>query len=80
MNIHSEEFAQLQRERMRKTKPWLKTKGAITPEGKARSKMNALKKDPVLHELEKEYQVLMKSCKGVRQTILGSINISKDEN
>ncbi len=60
MNIHSKEYAQMQRERIHKTKPWLKTKGAITPEGKAISKMNALKTSPELHQLMKDYKHLMK--------------------
>jgi len=63
MNIHSPEFAQMQRERIYKTKPWLKTKGAITPEGKAKVKMNALKQDPAIHQLFKEYIQLRKAQK-----------------
>ena len=31
------------RERILRTKPWLKTKGAITPEGKRRCSQNSLK-------------------------------------
>ncbi len=63
MNIHSPEFAKMQRERIYKTKPWLKTKGAVTPEGKAKVKMNALKQDPAIHQLFKEYKQLMKEQK-----------------
>jgi len=61
----------MQRERIHKTKPWLKTKGAITPEGKAISKMNALKISPELHFLIGEYKQLMKQQKEIQQTIRG---------
>ena len=39
----SEERRKAQAERMRALKPWKKTKGPATPEGKKRSSMNALK-------------------------------------
>ncbi|RRS32306.1 MAG: hypothetical protein P794_01500 [Epsilonproteobacteria bacterium (ex Lamellibrachia satsuma)] len=71
MKTSSEEFKQMQRERIHKTKPWLKTKGAITPEGKAISKMNALKISPELHFLIGEYKQLMKQQKEIQQTIRG---------
>ncbi len=76
MNIHSPEFAQMQRERIYKTKPWLKTKGAVTPEGKAKVKMNALKQDPAIHQLFKEYRQLMKEQKEFYSTIATHTNIS----
>jgi len=69
MNIHSKEYAQLQRERIHKTKPWLKTKGAITPEGKAKVKMNALKISPELHQLMKDYRMLMNQQKELDEVI-----------
>lgn len=69
MNIHSKEYAQIQRERIHKTKPWLKTKGATTPEGKAISKMNALKTSPELHQLMKDYRMLMNQQKELDEVI-----------
>ncbi len=39
----SEESRQKLREQIHITKPWLKAKGAVTPEGKMRSSQNALK-------------------------------------
>ncbi|WP_415405877.1 hypothetical protein ACLHDG_08920 [Sulfurovum sp. CS9] len=69
MNIHSKEYAQMQRERIHKTKPWLKTKGAITPEGKAISKMNALKTSPELHQLMNDYRMLMNQQKELDEVI-----------
>ena len=65
----SEEFKQLQRERIMKTKPWLKTKGAVTPEGKAKVKMNALKTDPNLHQLLKDYKQLIKIQGQLREQV-----------
>ena len=66
----SKEFKQLQRERIIKTKPWLKTKGAITPEGKAISKMNALKTSPELHQIMKDYKQLIKQQKMMEEMIV----------
>ena len=60
MKQSSPEYAQMQRERIRKTKPWLKSTGAKTIEGKNISKMNALKSNPEVHELMKWYKRLMK--------------------
>ena len=60
MKISSPEYAQMQRERIRKTKPWLKSTGARTKEGKNTSKMNALKISPELNAINKKYAFLMK--------------------
>ena len=65
----SKEFKQLQRERIMKSKPWLKTKGAITHEGKAISKMNALKTSPELHQLMKDYKMLINQQKELDEVI-----------
>ncbi|MGB5964663.1 MAG: hypothetical protein WBG65_03915 [Sulfurimonadaceae bacterium] len=72
MTTSSQEFKQMQRDRIMKTKPWLKTKGAVTPEGKAKVKMNALKTDPKLHALLKECNLLMKQQKEIAMTICNS--------
>ncbi len=49
----------MQRERIYKTKPWLKSTGPKTTQGKERSKMNALKISPELHDVLKAYKQLM---------------------
>ena len=69
MKTSSQEFRQMQRERIMKTKPWLKTKGPVTPEGKEKSKMNALKISPELHALMTEYKQLMAQQKEICKTI-----------
>ena len=67
MKIDSQEYAQMQRDRINKTKPWLKTKGPKTPKGKARSKMNALKIDPELHRMIKEYKYLIRQQNAIQK-------------
>ncbi|WP_415406932.1 hypothetical protein ACLHDG_14390 [Sulfurovum sp. CS9] len=52
-----------------KRKPWLKSTGAKTAEGKERSKMDALKCDPQLHVLLKEMNYIMKQQKEIFSTI-----------
>jgi len=69
MKTNSLEFRQMQRERIMITKPWLKSTGAKTAEGKAISKMNALKISPELHALIKEMNHLMKQQKEICNTI-----------
>jgi hypothetical protein len=69
MKTNSLEFKQMQRELIIKTKPWLKTKGPVTPEGKEISKMNALKVSPELHSLMAEYKHLMVQQKEMYNTI-----------
>ena len=66
----SKEFKQLQHERIMKTKPWLKTKGAITPEGKAKVKMNALKTSPEINQIMKDYKQLIKQKKMMEEMII----------
>ena len=62
----------MQQDRIMKTKPWLKTKGAVTPEGKAKVKMNALKMNPNIHALLKECNLLMKQQKEIEMSICNS--------
>ncbi len=65
MKKNSKEFKQMQRKRIERTKPWLKSTGPKTIEGKEVSKMNALKTSPRLHALIKEYSQLMKQQKEI---------------
>ena len=74
MPINTPKQKQLQRERINRVKPWLKSTGAKTPEGKSISKMNALKTSPELHRLFKEYKELMKQQKELSNLI---VNISQ---
>ena len=69
MKTNSPEFRQMQRERIQRVKPWLKSTGAKTVEGKERSKMNALKISLKLHSLIREYKQLMEQQKEVCNTI-----------
>ncbi len=75
MPINTPKQRQLQSERIRRVKPWLKSTGAKTPEGKKIVSMNALKKDPYLHKLEKEYRALMRAGREVREVIADQIII-----
>ncbi len=70
MKINSFEYSQMQKERIHKTKPWLKSTGATTLEGKEKSKMNALKCDLHIHLLLKESRELFKQSKELHKTIL----------
>ena len=65
-----DESRQRQREEIMKRKPWIKSTGPKTAEGKARSKMNALKISPELHTLIKEFELLMKEQKVLQNIIL----------
>ncbi len=69
MKTNSPEYRHMQRIRIYKTKPWLKSTGAKTAEGKERSKMNALKTSHKLHSLLKEYKQLMEQQKEIFGTI-----------
>lgn len=65
MKKNSSTFRQMQRERIMRTRPWEKSTGAKTPEGKERSKMNALKINPHLYSLIKELKDIMKQNRDV---------------
>ena len=65
-----DESRQRQREEIMKRTPWIKSTGPKTDEGKARSKMNALKISPELHALIKEFELLMKEQKILQNIIL----------
>ena len=70
MKKSSKEFRLLQRDRILKNKPWLKSTGARTVQGREKSKMNALKSNPEFHQLMKEAQELFKRQREVHKTIL----------
>ena len=69
MKKDSPEFRQMQRERIMKNRPWEKSTGAKTPEGKERSKMNALKMNPYLYSLIKELNGITKQNRAVNQKV-----------
>ena len=60
MKTNSPEFKKMQRDRIYETKPWLKSTGAKTVLGKEKSKMNALRTDPKIYALFKEFDRLIK--------------------
>jgi hypothetical protein len=70
MKINSCEYSQMQRERIYRTKPWLKSTGAKTTKGKAKSKMNALKISPILNKLMKQSRELFKMQKELHSTLV----------
>ena len=64
--MYTEERRQKDRERILKHKPWEKTKGAITPEGKKKVSMNAYKHgrySKAMLEIEKLERELKKKLK-----------------
>ena len=69
MKKSSDEFRQMQRDRIFKIKPWEKSTGAKTVEGKNISKLNALKSDPTIYALFKRYELLMKQQKEISNLI-----------
>ena len=69
MKKNSEEFRLMQRDRILKVQPWLKSTGAKTHQGKEKSKMNALKTSFELHKLIKKYERLMRQQKEIQQIV-----------
>ena len=69
MKINSFDYSQMQRERIYKTKPWLKSTGARTLKGREKSKMNALKISPMLNELIKQSREIFKMQKELHRTL-----------
>ena len=69
MQKSSQQFKQIQRERICRTKPWGKSTGAKTVEGQNISKMNALKTDPETYALIKKFERLMKQQKELSNLI-----------
>jgi len=59
----NDEAKQKAREEIYKHKPWQKSTGAKTKEGKEISKMNALKSNYILYCLQKELNELLQSQK-----------------
>jgi len=60
MKKSSDEFKQLQRDRIRNIKPWLKSTGAKTIDGKKKSSMNARGKNYELNQLVKNYKKIFR--------------------
>jgi hypothetical protein len=73
MKKNSLKFKKLQRERILKNKPWLKSTGARTKRGKDVSKMNALKTNHELHLLIKEFNNLMRQQKDISLSLDSTI-------
>ena len=73
--LGSQEYRDMQRERIYKTKPWEKSTGATTPEGKAISKMNGVK-DKKTFFLIKEYERLMKQQKVLNDMVSQNIKFT----
>lgn len=69
MPINTPKQRQLQKERINRVKPWLKSTGPKTVTGKKKSKLNALKIDVELYFLIKEYQILMIQQKKIFNTV-----------
>ncbi len=69
MKRNSEEFKQMQRKRILRVKPWLKSTGAKTIKGKEISKMNALKTDLKTYTLFKVFERMMKQQKEIYNII-----------
>lgn len=67
MKKSSEEFKQMQRERIMTVRPWLHSTGAKTARGKERSKMNALKMSSKLYALIKEIREFTKQNKATNR-------------
>lgn len=70
MKKNSAEFRQMQRERIIKVRPWLKSTGAKTIQGKEYSKMNALKMSPSLYSLIKDFNEVSAQSKAINYKVL----------
>ena len=70
MKKSSEEFKQLQRDRINKTKPWIQSTGPKTPQGKKKSSVNARKGDFEVNRLIKMYRNIMKNQKELQNMIM----------
>jgi len=72
----NDEARQAAREEIMKNKPWLKSTGAKTAAGKAKSKMNALKISPEFHSLIKEMNSLMRQQKEIFNAISNTTSVT----
>ncbi len=68
MPINTPKQRRLQSERINRVKPWLKSTGPKTAEGKAKASMNRVK-DKTTYFLIKEYERLMKQQKELNNMI-----------
>ena len=69
MNKSSVEFKQIQRDRIMKIKPWDKSTGPKTLEGKRISSMNSRGRSYQLNQLVKQYREIMKAQKELQNMI-----------
>ena len=69
MNKNSVEFKQMQRDRIMKTKPWKKSSGPQTPEGKRISSMNSCGSSYQFNQLVKQYREIMKAQRELQNLI-----------
>jgi DNA primase catalytic subunit len=65
----SQEFKQMQRDRINQTKPWLNSTGAKTMQGKEMSKMNALKLNPKVNNIFKFSKELIRLQRCIHQKL-----------
>lgn len=66
MKKSSEEFRQLQRERIMNNKPWMKSTGPRSRHGKNTSKMNALKVPSWINDINNAHKAFMHNQKEIR--------------
>lgn len=69
MKTNSLEFRQMQCQRILKTKPWLKSTGPKTLDGKRKSSMNSRSFNYQFNQLVKQFNKIMKRQKKLQDLI-----------